>query len=228
MKKQVLVFIGPPGSGKGSLSKLCVQQFGWAQLSTGNLCRQHIAEQTEIGKEIAFAIKSGNLISDNLITSMVQEWLAEKIGTISGIILDGYPRTVAQARAFDEFVQNKLSGLSLKIIRFYIPDEDLIARLSGRLVCTNKECQAVYSAIPGSLQQPKKPMICDVCGAALGQREDDQLASVRERLLIYHKHEQDLLTFYKNSGKDIISLNAGHPLEEVFKEFKRLLGLETL
>jgi adenylate kinase len=227
MKKQAYIFIGPPGSGKGSLSKLCVQQYGWAQLSTGNLCRQHIAHQTKIGKEIAFAIKSGSLISDNLITSMVQEWLIEKIDTVQGFIFDGYPRVVAQAQAFDDILKSQFPNLSLAIVHFVISDDALIARLSGRIICKNSDCQAVYSTIKGSSQQPKQAMVCDMCGTSLGQRDDDQLTSVKERLSIYHKHEQDLLGFYKKIGQPIISLDTDRSLNEVFEEFKQVLGLET-
>jgi adenylate kinase len=224
-KKQALVFIGPPGSGKGSLSKLCVQHYQWAQLSTGNLCRHHIAHQTEIGKEIAFAIKSGNLISDSLITSMVKEWLSEKIENVQTVILDGYPRAVAQARAFHETLKAQFPQVELKVVCFTIPDEVIVGRLSGRLICKNSECQAVYSTIEGSSLQPKQSMVCDACSTPLGQRDDDQLTAVRERLAIYHRHERDLVNFYREIGQPVIEINAERPLQHVFEDFKHVVGL---
>ena len=102
--QQLVIFIGPPGAGKGSISQLCVQAFGWKQLSTGYLCRKHINEQTEIGKEIDFSIKSGKLVSDRLIVTLVEQWLADPSQHESPIILDGFPRNIAQAEALHEII----------------------------------------------------------------------------------------------------------------------------
>ena len=99
---RVILFIGPPGSGKGTLSQKCVQKLGWQQISTGDLCRRHIAKQTEIGKSIDFAIKSGKLVSDGLISQMVFDWFRQENIESDVVILDGYPRTVNQAKDFDE------------------------------------------------------------------------------------------------------------------------------
>ena len=117
-KKSVFIFIGPPGSGKGTLSHLCVSSLRWVQLSTGNLCRKHIAEQTEIGKQIDFALKSGKLVSDSLINAMVHDWFSMTIQEADNIILDGYPRTVAQAEALHEYLQKNLSHVDVQVIRF--------------------------------------------------------------------------------------------------------------
>lgn len=106
-QEKIFIFIGPPGSGKGSLSSLCTQKFGWKQLSTGNLCIKHIANETSIGKKIDFAIKSGKLIEDDLITQMITEWFTNQSVNSLAVILDGYPRTVEQARFFDDFIKKK-------------------------------------------------------------------------------------------------------------------------
>lgn len=227
MQKDVFIFIGPPGSGKGSISRLCVQNFQWAQLSTGNLCRFHIAQQTEIGKEIAFAIKSGNLISDSLITGMVEQWLSEKITAVNALILDGYPRAVTQAKAFHDIVATKFPWVKLNVVKFAAPNDQIVCRLSSRLVCKNSDCQAVYSQLDQALQ-PKSAMQCDTCSGALGQRDDDQLAAVQERLNIYYRHENDLIGFYRSIGHPVVELNAHAPLDRVFSDFKRELGLELV
>ncbi len=224
MKKDIFVFIGPPGAGKGSLSNLCTQKMNWVQLSTGNLCRKHIQEQTPIGKEIAFAIKSGKLVSDSLITSMVEEWLTQKIEHVPAVILDGYPRAVVQAQVFDKILKEKFSNVTLHVVKFSIADDTLVNRLTGRLICRNGECQAVYSAVAGSPLQPKQDMVCDVCSGPLGQREDDALSAVRERLLIYHKHTQELLNFYATINQPVIELNAEDALPNVFTQFSKLVG----
>jgi adenylate kinase len=228
MQKDIFIFIGPPGSGKGSVSKLCTQTFKWVQLSTGNLCRHHIAQQTEIGKEIAFAIKSGNLISDSLITGMVEQWLAERMGGVQALILDGYPRAITQARAFNDILAAKFPQVRLQVVKFLVPNEHIVARLSGRLICQNSDCQAVYSRHTESNLLPKQGMQCDVCSGSLGQRDDDQATSVLERLNIYYKHEQDLVGFYRSAGHSVVELNAHGPLEQVFTDFKQVLGLTVV
>lgn len=224
--KNIFVFIGPPGSGKGSLSNLCVTQLGWVQLSTGNLCRKHILEQTPLGKEIDFAIKSGNLVSDHLITAMVEEWLIDEMAKpeVSAIILDGFPRTAEQAHALDLLLKEQFKTVKLHIIRLNIPDEILVNRLSNRVVCQNKDCQAVYSMAEGSLLRPKNDMKCDLCGSPLGRRKDDEMNTVRERLAIYRRHEQALLSYYQKNHEQILSLNVDKPLVKVFEDFKKMVA----
>ena len=221
LNKEVLVFLGPPGSGKGSVSGLCVQNFGWTQLSTGNMCRKHIAEQTQVGKAIDFAIKSGKLVSDELVTSMVEQSLQEYLGKSSVIILDGYPRTVAQARQFAHLLDTKFKNVKLKLVRFNVPDELLLERLSARYICKNQNCQAVYSLLSGSQQTPSHDLVCDRCGSPLYRREDDQPVAVKERLKVYHAFEQDLLNFYlTEKSENVIDLKADKALAEVFEDFK--------
>lgn len=222
--KNVYVFIGPPGSGKGSLAQLCVQQFGWAQLSTGNLCRKHIAEQTEIGKQIDLIIKSGKLISDELVTRMVDEWL-EQQGTDVSVILDGYPRTIDQAKLLGLLLQSKYPTARLVVFVFDIDDEVVVKRMSARLICTNKNCQAVFSTLPDSPFVPHVPMVCDRCQSRLERRADDEPEVIRKRLIAYHQH--DLLSYYKPAGAHIIHINAEQPLEKAFDDFKNSLGLSA-
>jgi len=221
----LIILFGPPGAGKGSLSDMCVNTLGWAQLSTGNLCRKHIAEQTEIGKQIDFAIKSGKLVSDSLVTSMVDDWLNRQIGNVPAVILDGFPRTIAQARALDEFLKNKSDSIKLSVIRLHISDEKVVDRLSHRYICSNSECQAIYSLGVGSTLVPRKDMICDKCGHSLMRRKDDEGNAIRERLQIYNKHEQDLLNFYKSTQYRLIELNVERALPLVFEDFQKMVDV---
>lgn len=222
----IFIFLGPPGSGKGSVSRLCIEDLGWVQLSTGNLCRKHIANQTEMGKEIDFAIKSGTLISDDLVTNMVLEWFQTDFNDNHTVILDGYPRTVKQARGFVELFEKRLSQFALNIVRFVLPDEMIIARLRSRLICENKNCQAIYSEEKEAGLSPKYGMKCDYCDGRIGRREDDDVLTVAERLKIYHRHECDLLNFFQQTGRVIHNVSVEKPLKEVFKDFKVLVGLE--
>ncbi|MFC1845745.1 adenylate kinase family protein [Candidatus Dependentiae bacterium] len=226
-EKTVFIFIGPPGSGKGSLSKMCVHELGWKQLSTGDLCRKHITKGTEIGKQIDFAIKSGKLVTDDLIVEMVDEWLEECFAADECVILDGFPRTVPQAEALGKLMKSKFNATELTIARLLIEDDQVVARLSSRYICKNDRCQAVYSLVKGSDLAPKKHMVCDACSEALIRRDDDTEESVRERLKTYHKHENKLIEFYRSEGKDIIEFCVEKPLDAVFDDFKTLMGLDS-
>lgn len=223
----IFIFLGPPGSGKGSLSGLCTKRLGWMQFSTGNLCRQHIADRTEIGKKIDFIIKSGKLISDSLIMEMVHEWLVPQLGSGCSIIFDGLPRTQAQAEALDTLFKALDSHkIKVHVMRMAIDDSVIIDRVKTRAICQNKECQAVYSLHEHSLQKPHKDMICNDCSTSLARRPEDEESVLKERLLIYHKHEDEIMNFYRSVGQPIHILSAEVPLEEVYKQLVSLLDRE--
>ncbi|MGE0206595.1 MAG: adenylate kinase family protein [Candidatus Babeliales bacterium] len=221
-KKQLVVFIGPPGSGKGSLSQLCVQNFGWKQLSTGYLCRKHINEQTEIGQQIDFSIKSGKLVSDSLIVRMVEEWLIEPSLEVPHIILDGFPRNVSQAEALHAMIVEKLSDFQLTVFKFFVSDEVVARRLLTRFICENKDCQAVYSDQAGGVN-PKVSGVCDYCSSCLVKRNDDEEQTIINRLKTYRMHEHELISFYKTRGLPVNEIDAERSLEGVFKIFKNMV-----
>lgn len=223
MTNCAIILIGPPGSGKGTLSKLCVDKFGWEQLSTGNLCRKHISEGTSIGQQIDFAIKSGKLISDGLMTDMVDDWLAVESLSNKTLILDGYPRTIAQARALEKLLKTKYTSLKLHIFRFVVPDECVIDRLGTRYICQNSNCQAVYSLAEGSTLAPKHQMICDQCNSPLGQRKDDTKEAILDRMVVYHLHEKELISFFRNAGYEVIEVDASRKPQDVFESFKQII-----
>ncbi len=177
--KDLIVFIGPPGAGKGSLSQLCTSQFGWMQLSTGFLCRKHIAEQTPIGKQIDFSMKSGKLVDDALIVQMVEEWLVAHASEYHGIILDGFPRTVTQAQALAALLSKKVPFCRLNVVRLTACDTTIVERLASRFVCENKDCQKVYSVADGALQ-PHKMGKCDDCSSSLVRRSDDHFIRIMD------------------------------------------------
>lgn len=222
--RKIFIFIGPPGSGKGSLADMCVKQLGWKQLSTGNLCRKHIAERTDIGKQIDLIIKSGKLISDELVTSMADEWLAEQ-GTDKPVILDGYPRTVEQARLLDKLLKLKFAGSETIVVVFDIDDEVVIKRMSARLVCTNKNCQSVFSMLADSPLSPRVSMVCDRCQSRLERRADDDPEVIRRRLVTYHQHV--LLPHYELSGARVVHINAEQPLDAAFADFLHCVGMSA-
>jgi adenylate kinase len=217
----VYIFIGPPGSGKGTVAHECVKRLGWASLSTGNLCREHIGKKTEIGKEIDLIIKSGKLVSDELITSLVDEWLANTIDKSEGIILDGYPRTEQQVVLFFDLLRLRYPRVQVQVVKFDISDEIVINRLSNRLICQNKNCQAVYSMISLGGFTPGRDHVCDICSSQLARRLDDKPEVIRDRLIIYHQH--DLSRVFEKMGQSIQVIDGDRSFSEVLSCFMHVI-----
>lgn len=224
MSRNIYIFMGPPGAGKGSLAHLCIKQLGWKQLSTGNLCRYHIAAQTKIGEEIDFFIKSGKLIPDGLMVEMVKDWLLEEQNNAQAFILDGFPRTVAQAQALDKILcdTNTSEPFHIRIINLVLDDTVVINRLMNRLICQNSECQKVYSENYDGLN-PRQHMKCDDCSSSLMRRIDDNSSTVEQRLMNYHKHAHELINYYNDMGRLIERIFVEKPLDEVFGQFRELI-----
>lgn len=225
VQTSIIIFMGPPGAGKGSLSQLCVERRNWAQLSTGALCRKHIAEKSDIGREIDFLIKSGKLISDDLIVSMVQTWMSEHIGKKEGIILDGFPRTVEQARLFSEVFQERLENCKLHVVKLNISEQAVMDRLQQRFVCENIHCQMVYSMQQDSSCSPKNGSACDKCSGVLRRRDDDILGVVSSRLKTYYAFEKLLENYFYEQDHSVSLINADRPIAHVYSDFEKIIGI---
>ena len=218
---KVFVFMGSPGSGKGSLAKLCVERFGWKHFSMGDVCREHVAKHTEHGKKIDLILRQGSLVPDDLIVKMANSWLEKWMSVSASIILDGYPRTVLQAKALSKFLQEQGEG-SPFVVNFIISDNQVVDRLLyGRLVCSGAECGRIYSAAGDSSLRPQNKFVCDACGSILNRRSDDKEEIIRKRIKVYHKYSSDILSFYNDIGVKVLSLDAGRQLKDVFIDFKR-------
>jgi len=208
----ILVFIGPPGAGKGTQAKLLSQRMGFLHLSTGDILREAVKKQTPLGIKAKEYMDRGELVPDSLIIALIEENLPEE----GGVILDGFPRTLAQAEALDNMLNAKGKELS-KVLVFETPDEVLIDRLSGRRVCSN--CGAVYHV---KYNPPKKEGVCDLCGGNLVQREDDKESVVRNRLEVYRRQTQPLIDFYKKKSI-IYKLDAMKGVEDLFSEIEGII-----
>lgn len=189
-----LILLGPPGAGKGTQAKLLEDKKGYKQLSTGDMLRSAIAAGTEMGKKAKVVMDRGDLVSDDIVVSIIAERL-DKPDVKKGFILDGFPRNQAQAEALDRMLDDK--GLKLDaVIEMKVEDEALVERIAGRYTCA--KCGKGYH---DRFEKPKKAGICDVCGSTeFVRRADDNAKTVRDRLQIYNKQTAPLVDYYGRTG----------------------------
>ena len=216
--KTILAFLGAPGSGKGTLAKRAVSDLHMMSLSTGDLCRAEVATGSEKGKMIAQCMQGG-LIPDDVMTDMVDAWLAKNAGN-APIVLDGYPRTKAQAEKLAEFIKSKFPEYAFNVIYLLVSDEEeVVQRISGRLVC--EVCKAIYNR---SSLKDANSLKCEKCEGTLSRREDDREEVVRERMKTFAKNNDEIIAFYKNAGIPVKVLDVSHRTpEQIFEGFKQLL-----
>ena len=201
------IFLGPPGAGKGTLASKVAAEYNVPHISTGDIFRNAIKNQTELGKKVKSIIDSGALVSDDITCALVEERLKESDAQ-NGFILDGFPRTIAQAQMFEKICSN------VTVVNFVIADEVVINRLATRRVC--KKCGANYNTL--SLP-PKTEGVCDACGAELYQRDDDKQEAILHRMEVYREQTEPLVAFYKER-KNIFDMDSSVPTEEVLNQFK--------
>ena len=195
LTKKNLIFLGAPGAGKGTISNIMIAKYGVAHISTGDILRDEIKRDTELGRQAAVIMKDGGLVSDEIVVGMVKERLA-KDDCKAGFILDGFPRTLNQAELLNKVLADL--GMTLDAVVFFnVKDETLLARLTSRLSC---KCGAVFNKIG---MPPKVEGICDKCGQALFQRADDSLETAQNRLAVFYKQTQPVIDYYRTTGKMI-------------------------
>lgn len=223
-KKEIFIFIGPPGAGKGTLAQLCASRMGWVQCSTGDLCRKHIAEKSSIGQQIDLIIKSGKLISDDLVIEMVEDWLIQNMHAYEKVIFDGFPRTRIQAELLENLLKKPhFSHIAISLIKMDLDSETVVKRLMSRLVCGNGACCAVYSATAPVVL----PGLCTECASPLVRRSDDVEFVIRERITTYYAHVNELIAYYEMLGKKVDDLSVVQPIEQVFIQFVNLVNCKT-
>lgn len=205
-----LVFLGPPGAGKGTLAALAKDAFKVVHISTGDIFRANIKNGTPLGLKVKAILDSGGLVPDETTIEIVKDRLQQP-DCAAGYLLDGFPRTVVQAEALAGFANLDA------VVNFVLPDEEIVARLSGRRVCQTCGSGFHLTAMP-----PKKAGVCDKCGGVLIQRKDDEPASIQERLKVYAANTQPLIDWYKAKGllKDI---DASPAPAEILKSLQKVL-----
>jgi len=206
-----LIFLGPPGAGKGTLAGLVSKELGVPQVSTGDIFRDAIKRETELGKKVKQIVGRGDLVPDDLTVDLVRERLGQP-DAARGYILDGFPRTIPQAEALEAF--QKLDA----VVNFTIGDDAVAARLSGREIC--KSCGAIYHVanMPSRVKG-----VCDKCGGPLYTRPDDSLESITNRLEVYKRQTEPLIELYRKK-KLLRNIDSSKTPEDTLAQVRTVLG----
>jgi adenylate kinase len=217
-----VVLLGPPGAGKGTQSKRIMDRYRIPQVSTGDLLRKNIAEGTEVGQRIKVVMDRGQLVSDDLVCEMVRCRLKEP-DCRRGYVLDGFPRTEAQAEWLDALLDDKLFDNSRTtrawpiVIRLDVDYNQLLLRITGRRSCPT--CGRIYNV---HFQPPRFDEVCDVDGTKLVTRPDDRLEVIQPRLVAYQEQTRPVADYYQRTNR-LISINGDQPMDKVTEEILRIL-----
>lgn len=215
----IIVLLGAPGAGKGTLAGAIKDQLGVHHISTGDLIRAEISAGSPIGKEIEGYVKSGGLVPDEVVTRMVEGKVKATASDKKGYMFDGFPRTTAQAADLDKIL--KVNGVSINFALYMEASLDVVLqRLTGRRVCRNKQCGAVYHL---KNMPPKKEGVCDKCGSEIYQRADDNEETIRKRMAVYNEQTTPIIDFYKIQGK-LKTVNADTGAENVRNALLKILN----
>lgn len=210
-----ILLMGPPGAGKGTQAEKLIREYGIPQISTGDIFRAAVKSGTALGKEAKSYMDKGALVPDSVTVGIVKERLAQD-DCKKGWILDGFPRTTAQASALDAILHDL--GIQLTaVLDFNVNRDDLVKRVSGRLVC--RQCGASFHK---EFRPPKQEGVCDNCGGELYQRADDNEVTVRERLAVYDTSTKPLIDYYKVSGR-YYEINGDQSMDKVFADVQAAL-----
>lgn len=207
--------LGPPGAGKGTQAVHIAEAYGIPHISTGDIFRANIKNQTELGKQVKSILDAGGLVPDDLTVSIVKDRLSQE-DCKKGFIMDGFPRTIPQAEKFDAMLAGK--GLKLDhVINIQCPDEVIVSRMSGRRMCACGKTYHVRS------NPPKVEGICDACGGKLYIREDDKAETVLQRLKTYHDQTSPLIDYYQKTGL-LIDVDGVKEIPATFRDILEILG----
>ena len=209
-----IVLFGPPGSGKGTQAKLLAEKYGVPHISTGDILRGNLNNETKLGLKAKTYMDKGELVPDDLLIGIIKDRLSES-DCASGFLLDGYPRTLPQAEALSKILSELGKNLDV-VLNIDVPDEKLLKRLAGRRMCV---CGASYHIL---FNKPKQEGICDLCGSKLYHRDDDKEEAILNRLDVYKNQTRPLIDHYTQAGV-ILTINGAADIEVVFNEICRML-----
>ncbi|EEG76937.1 adenylate kinase [Dethiobacter alkaliphilus] len=210
-----IVLLGPPGAGKGTQGERLVKKYNIPHISTGDIFRAAIKEGTELGLKAKEYMDKGELVPDELVVNIVKERLKQP-DCDNGYLLDGFPRTLAQAEALDEALQEMGTPLT-GVVNVDVDQEELVERLTGRRVC--RSCGSSFHV---QFNPPKVRSVCDKCGGELYQRSDDTVETVKQRLEVYNNQTEPLIKYYDEKGI-LFTVDGSKDIDEVFKEITSVL-----
>ena len=208
-KPLIIILLGPPGAGKGSHASALHEHFGLPHISTGDFFREHIQSNSELGRIAKSYIDQGRLVPDQLVLDMLFERMQQP-DCARGCILDGFPRTLAQAKALDVRLKNKSRVVA---INFNVPDSVLIERISGRIVC--RDCRKSFHR---NFEPPRQAGSCDSCGGGLYTRDDDTELVIRKRLEVYHTEAQQVVDYYAAKENVLREIDGQNSKAQVFHD----------
>ncbi len=211
-----LVLLGAPGAGKGTQAKKLIEKYRIPQISTGDILRKAVADGTPLGKEAKSYMDKGELVPDSVVIGLVKERLAQD-DCKEGYILDGFPRNTSQAETLDKVLSGMKASLDVAL-SVDVDKDDLMKRLTGRRTCKN--CQQMYNVY---FTPPKKDGVCDKCGGALFQRDDDKEATIKNRLDVYDKATAPLIDYYSKKGILKSVMGVGN-IDQIFNKICSILG----
>ena len=213
----IIVMLGAPGTGKGTVAGILSENLNIPQISTGDIFRKNIKEKTELGVLAESYMSKGNLVPDEVTIDMVKNRLNED-DTKNGVILDGFPRTIPQADALEKMLEEKGTKVDV-VLNLTTPKEEIIERITTRRVCSNQDCKAVYNV---KLTPPKVEGICDKCGSQLITRKDDTVDAIEVRLENYFKLTNPLTDYYEKKGileTEVVSESINKMGKDVAEDF---------
>ena len=211
-----IIMLGAPGAGKGTQAKKIAEKYSIPHISTGDIFRANIKNNTELGKKAKTYMDKGELVPDELVVDLIMDRFKEA-DCANGYVLDGFPRTIPQAEALDKALAANNETVDYAI-NVEVPDENIINRMSGRRSC--KDCGAIFHV---QYNPPKKENCCDVCGGELILRDDDKAETVKKRLDVYHEQTAPLIAHYKEAGS-LHEIDGTQDIKVVFEEIKSILG----
>jgi len=214
-----IILLGPPGSGKGTQAELLSKKYGIPHIAMGDILREEVARGTSLGKKVNVYMSRGELVPDEIVIEVLKERI-KKPDCKNGFILDGFPRTLNQAKALDTML-DELGFRIDAVVYIDVPDEEIVRRLSLRRTC--RVCGRVYNL---HYNPPKQDGKCDVCGGELFIRDDDKPEVIRNRLKVYNEQTRPLVSYYEES-KLLVRVDGANSIDNVFQQIVKKLSLEN-
>ncbi len=216
-KKKIIIFLGPPGAGKGTQAMILSSRNNYNTVSTGDILRKNVENNTDLGRLANVYMKNGELVPDNIILGIIKDYFDSFEGVVNGFILDGFPRTIEQAVSLDKILSSANGYIDI-VVYINVDQKEIIKRNSNRRICPL--CQKVYNLL---VKPPKNDLICDLCKVSLRVREDDDPEIIKQRLSVYREKTEPLIEFYNREYK-VLQISGNDLIDEVTKKLEKAIN----